>query len=299
MKPLLVTSGEPAGIGPEICLALRGSSIPVVILADANLLLERAKLLGIDIFIREYNPDIEYTPKANYLTVLSVPTKAKSVAGQLDKLNSLYVLEMLQMATELCIGKKFSGLVTAPVHKGIINQVGISFTGHTEFLLEACDVKDVVMMLASDQLRVALVTTHLPLKKVSASITKEKLSSVLTILNNSLKNDFGIMSPNLYVSGLNPHAGEEGYLGSEEIEIISPALEALKSGGLNITGPLAADTMFSESNLKNADAFVAMYHDQGLTVLKYASFGSTVNITLGLPIIRTSVDHGSALDIAG
>jgi len=320
VRPLLVTSGEPAGIGPDLCLALAGSPFPLVVIGDKNLLASRAKQLGLDILLTDYQPGILPTLGAfdnsslesgrrvincqqsiakNQLVVLSIPCVKPVIAGVLEPLNSSYVLEMLTIATERCLKGEFSALITAPVQKSVINQAGIPFTGHTEFLRDQCKVSDVVMMLACEAMKVALVTTHIPLHCVPSAITESSIINVITKLNESLQNDFGIKNPKIYVAGLNPHAGESGYLGTEEIDIITPTLSKLKQNGINVNGPLPADTMFTQKNLKLCDAFVAMYHDQGLSVLKYAGFGKAVNITLGLPIIRTSVDHGTALELAG
>ena len=299
MRPLLVTSGEPAGIGPDLCLALAGSKLPLVVIGDKNLLALRAKQLGLDVLLIDYQSGILPTLAKNQLVVLSIPCVKPVIAGVLDPLNSSYVLEMLIIATQRVLDGEFSALITAPVQKSVINQAGISFTGHTEFLRDQCKTSDVVMMLACEAMKVALVTTHIPLHRVPAEITESLIISVITKLSKSLQNDFGIKNPKIFVAGLNPHAGESGYLGTEEIEIITPALLKLKQNGINVNGPLPADTMFTQKNLKLCDAFVAMYHDQGLPVLKYSGFGEAVNITLGLPIIRTSVDHGTALELAG
>jgi len=299
MKPLLVSSGEPAGIGPEICLALAGHPLPLVVLGDKDLLQTRADQLGIQLMLHEYSPHESLVCGPHHLTVLSIPCATSSLAGQLDVSNASYVMSMLSQAVDRCVTGEFSALVTAPVHKGIINQAGIHFTGHTEFLAERCHTKTVVMMLACAAMRVALVTTHLPLRDVSSAITKEMLTDVLITLHRSLQQDFGIVDPLIYVAGLNPHAGENGYLGREEIDTITPVLVKLRQQTLNIQGPFPADTLFSTQHAAQCDAFVVMYHDQGLPVIKYADFGHAVNVTLGLPIIRTSVDHGTALDLAG
>jgi 4-hydroxythreonine-4-phosphate dehydrogenase len=233
------------------------------------------------------------------LSVLHVDGLATTEAGRLNTANSAYVLETLRVATRGCLDGTFDGMVTAPVHKGVINDAGIEFSGHTEFLQAMCGVERVVMMLATDELRVALVTTHLPLSKVPAAITPERLTQVTRILNQDLKRFFGVPQPRILVAGLNPHAGEGGHLGREELDVIEPTLESLRKEGMNLTGPLPADTLFTPHWLDNADAALAMYHDQGLPVLKFQGFGRAVNITLGLPIVRTSVDHGTALDLAG
>ncbi|CDZ76529.1 4-hydroxythreonine-4-phosphate dehydrogenase [Legionella massiliensis] len=299
MKPLLVSSGEPAGLGPDLCLSLAAHEFPLVILADKELLAQRAKELNQPLTLIDYQPGSPIISAANHLTVLSIPCKAKVITGQLDPLNAGYVIEMLSLATDKCLAGEFSALITAPVNKAVINQAGVTFTGHTEFLAERCKAATVVMMLACETMRVALVTTHLPLRDVADAINPTLICSVIEQLHDSLQQDFAIANPSIYVAGLNPHAGEGGYLGREEIELITPALELLKKKGLDIHGPLPADTLFTPHYLNQADAFVAMYHDQGLPVLKYAGFGAAVNVTLGLPIIRTSVDHGTALELAG
>lgn len=299
MKPLLISSGEPAGVGPDLCLALAAYELPIVILGDKNLFIQRARELDLDLNFVDYQPNKPLKNKTNQLTVLSLACAEKVVSGKLNPANSSYVINMLSLATDKCLTGEFSALVTAPVHKAVINQAGIPFTGHTEFFAERCQVETVVMMLACESMKVALVTTHLPLSKIASSLNTSLIYKVIEQLNSSLQRDFGIKNPQIFVAGLNPHAGESGYLGFEEIEIINPALTNLKNKGINVYGPFPADTMFTGANLKKADAFVAMYHDQGLPVLKYAGFGTAVNITLGLPIIRTSVDHGTALELAG
>lgn len=299
MKPLLLSSGEPAGVGPDLCLALANGSFPVVVLGDKEVLASRAKQLKQLIHFEDYNPREEWIPRAGYLNVLSIPCPNPVVSGVLNPANAPYVLELLNTGARLCSQGEFSGLVTAPVHKANINAAGIPFTGHTEFLSDFYNAHQVVMMLACSEMKVALVTTHLPLNQVAQSITNELVQAVIRQLNQSLIRDFGITKPYLKVAGLNPHAGESGYMGREEIDIITPVLEQLKAEGLLIEGPLPADTMFTKLSSSSCDAYVAMYHDQGLPVLKYAGFGRAVNVTLGLPIIRTSVDHGTALDLAG
>ncbi|MDF1758275.1 MAG: 4-hydroxythreonine-4-phosphate dehydrogenase PdxA [Legionellaceae bacterium] len=299
MKPLLVTSGEPAGIGPDICLTLKDSLLPIVVLADSDLLLARAYQLGIELNIEEYIPGAEVVARPGCLTVWSIPCNKTPIAGKLDVANAEYVLKMLKTAAEQCLSANFSAVITAPIHKGIINQSGISFTGHTEFFANICGARSVVMLLASKLMRVALATTHIPLKDVSQSLTKESLQDTILTVHSSLQKYFGILKPKIIVAGLNPHAGENGYLGREEIDVIAPVISEFRANCMNVIGPLSADTMFSKENLDEADAFIAMYHDQGLPVLKYSSFGTAVNVSLGLPIIRTSVDHGTALDLAG
>lgn len=297
MKPLLVTSGEPAGIGPDLCLSLTATDYPCVVLGCQAVLEARAKQLGLTIVFEPYQTGRAPTKTPNHLTVLSLPCPKAVIPGRLDARNASYVLDMLTLASERCLQGEFSALVTAPVHKAIINQAGIPFTGHTEFFAQHCNVDKVVMMLASPTMKVALVTTHMPLKDVSNAITVSLLSDVIMQLDNSLRRDFLIDNPKIMVSGLNPHAGEGGFLGREEIEVIAPTLALLQKKGINVHGPFPADTMFATN--EPCDAFVAMFHDQGLPVLKYAGFGQAVNVTLGLPIIRTSVDHGTALELAG
>lgn len=299
MKPLLVSSGEPAGIGPELCLALANHPLPIVVLADKSLLQSRAEQVGMKLVIEDYHPGVSPVSAPYHLTVLSFPCMETPIAGQLNPRNVPYVMRLLTEAADRCLAGEFSALITAPVHKAIINQAGVAFTGHTEFFAERCQAKTVVMMLACKAMRVALVTTHLPLKDVALAITPDALTNVLTTLYVTLQRDFGISKPTIYVAGLNPHAGEGGYLGREEIEVIIPVLSKLKQAGMDVQGPFPADTMFTEKNRQACDAFLAMYHDQGLPVIKYADFGHTVNVTLGLSIIRTSVDHGTALDLAG
>ena len=301
MLPLAITAGEPAGIGPDLCiqLAQKGFSEPVVMVCSPSLLLDRAEVLGLPLVIDLWSPGSVATCKPGHLSVYSIPLDGAVDAGVLSAENSNYVLKTLTVAAEGCMKGVFSGMVTAPVHKGVINDAGIAFTGHTEFLQALCGVERVVMMLASEQLRVALVTTHLPLSEVSGAITKPLLRQIINILHHDLTTKFGIAQPKILVAGLNPHAGEGGHMGMEEIDIISPVLDEFRAKGLQLIGPLPADTLFTPRWLADADAVLAMYHDQGLPVLKYQSFGSAVNITLGLPIIRTSVDHGTALDLAG
>ncbi|MBW4934621.1 4-hydroxythreonine-4-phosphate dehydrogenase PdxA [Marinobacter sp. F4206] len=298
---LALTAGEPAGIGPELCLQLAGESreAGIVVVASKALLAARAKMLGLDVSLHDWQPGQSPVTTPGQLSVLETQGCVSTEAGVLDPANSAYVLETLRTAAEGCLRGDFDGMVTAPVHKGVINEAGIAFSGHTEFLQELCGVERVVMMLATEGLRVALVTTHLPLKDVSAAITPERLSQVTRILDADLRTFFGIEHPRILVAGLNPHAGEGGHLGREEIETIEPTLERLRSEGIQLTGPLPADTLFTPHWLDNADAVLAMYHDQGLPVLKFQGFGRAVNITLGLPIVRTSVDHGTALDLAG
>jgi len=298
---LALTAGEPAGIGPELCLQLAAEqrSAGLVVIASKALLEARGRELGLDVTLEDWVPGAAVATMPGILSVLHVDGLATTEAGRLNTANSAYVLETLRVATRGCLDGTFDGMVTAPVHKGVINDAGIEFSGHTEFLQAMCGVERVVMMLATDELRVALVTTHLPLSKVPAAITPERLTQVTRILNQDLKRFFGVPQPRILVAGLNPHAGEGGHLGREELDVIEPTLESLRKEEMNLTGPLPADTLFTPHWLDNADAALAMYHDQGLPVLKFQGFGRAVNITLGLPIVRTSVDHGTALDLAG
>lgn len=298
---LAVTSGEPAGIGPDLCLQLaqRAHEQVLVVLADKALLQQRAALLGLDVQLHDYDPLQTFPLPLGHLRVLHVPLLQPVQAGKLNSANSRHVLDLLSRALQGCQAGEFGGMVTAPVHKGIINDAGIPFTGHTEFLAEQTQTKQVVMMLAGGGLRVALATTHLALREVPDAITPALLESVLRIIQHDLALRFGIASPRILVAGLNPHAGEGGYLGREEIDIMIPVLDRLRAQGMNVSAPLPADTLFTPQRLAQCDCVLAMYHDQGLPVLKHASFGHGVNVTLGLPIIRTSVDHGTALDMAG
>ena len=301
VKRIALTLGEPAGIGADLCikLAQQSQACQLIAIADSDLLVARAKQLALPITIKTYQPDSEPAPQqAGEITVLPIKMAIKPCCGQLDVANSTYVLETISRATQGCISGEFSAMVTAPVHKGIINQAGFSFSGHTEYIADLCGGHP-VMMLATEGLRVALVTTHLPLSEVSQAITPECLTTVLHILHQDLQQRFGLAKPRILVCGLNPHAGEAGYLGREEIEVINPVLAQCRKQGMNLSDALPADTIFTQKYLADADAVLAMYHDQGLPVLKHKGFGQAVNITLGLPIIRTSVDHGTALDLAG
>jgi len=287
---IAVTSGEPAGIGPDICLALATAELParITILGDRDLFAARAAQLNVDMA---------------GLDIRHVPLRAPVLPGRLDPANARYVLDILDAALADCVDGEFAAMVTAPVHKGVINDAGYPFTGHTEYLAEKTNTPRVVMMLAGtgelSGLRVALATTHLPLKDVPAAITADDLTTTIRILNADLVNKFGLPRPRILVAGLNPHAGEGGHLGREEIEIIGPVLDRLRGEGMDLVGPLPADTLFTRRVLAGSDAQLAMYHDQGLAVLKYAAFDEGINITLGLPVLRTSVDHGTALDLAG
>ncbi|MFP5506440.1 MAG: 4-hydroxythreonine-4-phosphate dehydrogenase PdxA [Gammaproteobacteria bacterium] len=299
---LAITPGEPAGIGPDLCvlLARRAHRAELIAVADPRLLSERARQLGIALELVPFDPERPARPQApGRLSVFEVPLRVPVAAGHLDATNAPYVLACLDAAVDGCRAGRFAALVTGPVHKGIINDAGIPFSGHTEYLAERCATPRVVMMLATAGLRVALATTHLPLSAVSAAITREELTMTLRILIGDLRARFGIARPRILVCGLNPHAGEGGHLGREEIEVIAPVLESLRGADAELLGPLPADTLFTPKYLDAADAVLAMYHDQGLPVLKYKGFGRAVNITLGLPIVRTSVDHGTALDLSG
>jgi 4-hydroxythreonine-4-phosphate dehydrogenase len=314
---IALTSGEPAGIGPELCLAIATRELPceLVCLADRTLLAERSKRLGLNIELRDYVPprgaaprsasppgDASRTPQRHEPGTLVVehhPLAVPSTPGHLDTANARYVLDLLDRATDGASAGEFSAVVTAPVHKSVIADSGVPFMGHTEYLAARTHAPLPVMMLASKAMRVALATTHLPLKEVSAAITIDSLCKIATILHNDLEKWWGIANPRIAVCGLNPHAGESGHLGDEEIKVIGPAIELLKERGIRVSGPLPADTAFVPRILADFDAVLAMYHDQGLPVIKHAGFDTAVNITLGLPILRTSVDHGTALDLAG
>ncbi|MCW9023246.1 MAG: 4-hydroxythreonine-4-phosphate dehydrogenase PdxA [Gammaproteobacteria bacterium] len=301
LSPVAITPGEPAGIGPDLVIQLAQQTLPSnpVIIADPGLLQKRADQLGLPLSIQTY---ANYTPEhqPGRLTVLPVELNQPVQCGQLDPRNADYVLETLRQAISGCQSGQFSALVTGPVHKGIINEAGFPFTGHTEFLAQGTNTPHVVMMLTTEGLRVALVTTHLPLHKVSEAITAEVLEKTLRILDHDLGRQLGIEHPRIIVCGLNPHAGEDGHLGHEEIEIIEPVIKKLiETEQFNLLGPLPADTAFTPPRMKEADVILSMYHDQGLPVLKHLGFGRAVNITLGLPFMRTSVDHGTALDLAG
>lgn len=299
---IALTSGEPAGIGLDLCVMLAAEALPasITVIGDTQALSERASQLGRPLHIAPYHAaQTALHTGNNRLTVLHQSSAAPVVAGKLDPRNSPYVLQTLNRAIDGCLHDEFDAIVTAPVHKGVINDAGIAFTGHTEFLAERTGTPQVVMMLVGGGLRVALATTHLPLNAVSTAITAGSLENTLRILHGDLVQRFAIPAPRILVAGLNPHAGEGGYLGREEIEVISPVLETLRAADMRLEGPLPADTLFTPRHLAQADAVLAMYHDQGLPVLKHASFGGGVNVTLGLPLIRTSVDHGTALDLAG
>ena len=300
MLPLYVTSGEPAGIGPDICLSLadRTDERPIVVLADLQMLKDRAKVLQKKIEMIEYKGQIEVLPQGQ-LYVEHVPLNTDVVLGELNPQNAAYVLEQLRRSAAYAMQGKSVGVATAPVQKSVINDAGIHFSGHTEYYQEFAGVERVVMMLATKTLRVALATTHLPLREVADAITATRLQQVIDILLHDLKSKFQIAKPRVLVCGLNPHAGEGGYLGHEEIDVINPVLEQYRAQGEQLSLCLPADTLFTPEHLQHADAVLAMYHDQGLPVLKSQGFGEAINITLGLPFIRTSVDHGTALSLAG
>lgn len=299
LPTIAVTSGEPAGIGPDICLSLAARRPPcrAVVLGDRGLLAARASQLGLQVQLRDFDP--ERAAAAGELEVLHLPLAAPVSAGRLNPANSQYVLALLRRAADGCTDGSFAAMVTAPVHKGVINDAGVPFSGHTEFLAALTSTPRVVMMLVGGGLRVALATTHLALADVAGAITRASLEETLRILHRALQQRFGLAAPRILVAGLNPHAGEGGHLGREEIEVIGPVLERMRHMGMQLDGPLPADTLFTPQVLARADCVLAMFHDQGLPVLKYASFGKGVNVTLGLPIVRTSVDHGTALELAG
>ncbi|MTH45078.1 4-hydroxythreonine-4-phosphate dehydrogenase PdxA [Intestinirhabdus alba] len=302
VRRVVITPGEPAGIGPDliISLAQRDWPLELVVCADAALLADRAALLGLPLTLLPYAAQRSPRPQAaGTLTLLPVALRAPVTPGQLTVANGHYVVDTLARACDGCLQGEFAALITGPVHKGVINDAGIPFTGHTEFLEARSQSKKVVMMLATEELRVALATTHLPLRAVADAVTPALLHEVIGILHHDLRSKFGLADPHILVCGLNPHAGEGGHMGTEEIKTLIPVLDALRARGMRLSGPLPADTLFQPKYLDSADAVLAMYHDQGLPVLKYQGFGRGVNITLGLPFIRTSVDHGTALELAG
>ena len=302
LRRLLITPGEPAGIGPDLVVqcAQQDAAADWRVVADHTLLSARARQLGLPLQIEQVDHRSPPQPqRAGHLRVWHIPMAVTAVAGQLDPANAGYVLETLRCATDACRRGDADAMVTGPVQKSVINDAGVPFTGHTEFLAERCGAPLPVMLLVADGLRVALVTTHLPLREVAGAITPQRLAQTLRILDQDLRRRFAISAPRILVCGLNPHAGEGGHLGHEDAEVIAPTLARLRAEGLHLTGPVPADTAFTPRWLATADAVLAMYHDQGLPTLKYAGFGAAVNVTLGLPIVRTSVDHGTALDLAG
>lgn len=301
-RRIALTAGEPAGVGPDLCVRIAQRALPmeVVAVADPQLLAERARMLGLPLALtnlRAHEPPATQQPGT--LRILPVRLRAAARCGALDTRNAPYVLETLEEACHGCLEGRFDAMVTAPVHKGVINDAGLPFTGHTEFLAELSGAAQPVMLLATPSLRVALATTHVPLRAVSAMLTPTLLERVLRVLARDLEARLGLSRPRIAVCGLNPHAGEGGHLGNEEIEVIEPVLAALRREGLDLQGPVPADTAFTPERLAATDAVLTMYHDQGLPVLKHQGFGEAVNVTLGLPIIRTSVDHGTALELAG
>lgn len=302
IKRIALCTGEPAGIGPDLAILLCAHSFDaeIITLGCPNLLLERANELGKKIALETFNPaQVARKNTHGVIRVLPIKTLKQVTTGKLDTANAPYVLNILDTAIAGIKDGIFSAMVTNPVQKSVLNDAGISFSGHTEYLADQTHTDQVVMMLASDNLRVTLATTHLPLREVADNINEQSLTRTIKIIDAALKKYFGVSQPHILVAGLNPHAGEGGHLGKEEIEIIEPCINKLKEQGFNLTGPLPADTLFTDKYLEDADAVLAMYHDQGLPVLKYQGFGKSCNITLGLPIIRTSVDHGTALDLAG
>ena len=300
---LAITSGEPAGIGPDLCVQLSRRQIDaqLIVLGDTRLMQQRAQQLNITLEINTVNALDANVPvqSPGILNVYPVELGSPAIAGELNPTNARYVLAMLDLAAAACLQGDCQAMVTGPVHKGVINDAGIPFTGHTEYLAQLSGATLPVMLLETEGLRVALATTHLPLRDVTQAITSSRLTQVIEILHHDLVRKYGISEPVIMVCGLNPHAGERGHLGDEEQRVIEPVLQALNATGMHLIGPLPADTIFSPANLQRADAFLAMYHDQGLPVLKYKGFGRAINVTLGLPLIRTSVDHGTALDLAG
>jgi 4-hydroxythreonine-4-phosphate dehydrogenase len=301
VRRLVLTSGEPAGIGPDLCLAIAGQDWPcgLVIAGDPAMLDARARTLGLTVTLEAYDPDRQARAhRAGRLQVLARRLGAPVTPGRLDPGNAGYVLALLDAAADGCVSGEFAAMVTAPVHKGVINDAGIPFSGHTEYLAARLGCRRPVMLLVADHLRVALATTHLPLKEVPGALDLDMLVETLTVLHQGLKTRFGLAEPRILVCGLNPHAGESGHLGREEIDVIAPAIAAARARGIDARGPLPADTAFTPASIASGDAVLAMFHDQGLPVLKHAGFGRGVNVTLGLPIVRTSVDHGTALELA-
>lgn len=302
MARLIVSTGEPAGIGPDIMLAAARQSYnaDIITVGDPALFHARAKQLDLPIRIQETDlqSSHDFTEK-DILRIIPVDLATTSQAGKLDSKNANYVLQVLDVCIDACMQDSVDAMVTGPIQKSVLNTAYPNFSGHTEYLAEKTQAALPVMMLATEGLRVALVTTHVPLVKIPALITRDRVESIIRILHRDLKNQFGLSNPKILIAGLNPHAGEDGHLGSEEQEIIEPIITQLINEGMNLRGPLPADTLFTEKYLSDADAVLAMYHDQGLPVLKYKGFGNAINITLGLPIVRTSVDHGTALDLAG
>lgn len=306
VKKIALTAGEPAGIGPDIIAQFATSTSPHqrIVFTDPELLFSRAKNIGIDLILNEFDSaKAAYPQQANELDYVAIPLSDTVIAGTLDSANANHVLNSIKTATEYCLAGKTDALVTGPIQKSIINDSGLHvhghFSGHTEYLAELANTQQVVMMLTSENLRVALATTHLPLRDVHLHITQESLTKTLQILHHDMVQRYGITQPRIAVCGLNPHAGEAGHLGDEEINIIEPVIESLCKQGMHLTGPWSADTLFTPNRLSEYDVVLSMYHDQGLPVLKHQGFGNAINVTLGLPFIRTSVDHGTALSLAG
>ena len=302
LPTIFVTSGEPAGIGPDVCATLASHDFPaqLIVLCDPDVLSQRVNDLGLNLKLRALDDPIEaQRHMKGVLQILPIRTNCPVDSGNLNPQNAPYVLRQLEIAVELCSGNKTAAIVTAPIQKSTIIEAGIPFTGHTEWLAKRTNSARPVMMLVSDSLRVALATTHMPLEKVAESVTQDLLEEIITVLHYDLKSKFGVESPRIMVLGLNPHAGESGTLGKQELEVIEPVLTSLSKRGFDLVGPIPADTAFRADLLQKSDAVLAMYHDQGLPVIKALSFGKVVNVTLGLPIIRTSVDHGTALELAG
>ncbi|MCG8433757.1 MAG: 4-hydroxythreonine-4-phosphate dehydrogenase PdxA [Gammaproteobacteria bacterium] len=298
---IALTAGEPAGIGPDLCLQLAaaGKLENTIVIGDPALFEQRARILGLNIQINNADIDTEIRIRTEALNVLPVKSAKPVTPGKPDTANAEYVLDSIRTAVDACLAGRFSAVVTAPVNKSVINDAGFDFSGHTEFIARRCNTATPVMMLTAGELRVALATTHLPLSEVPAAITPERIETVLSVLAADLRKWFAVENPHILVCGLNPHAGENGHLGREETDIIEPALQRLNRKGIRLTGPIPADTAFTPERLNSIDAVLAMYHDQGLPVLKHSGFGNAVNVTLGLPIIRTSVDHGTAFELAG
>lgn len=299
---IVITPGEPAGIGPDIViqLAQQAHAAELIVIADSDLLTTRAKRLQLPLALEPFDPAKPAAPhRPGTLKIIPISLATACLPGKLDTQNAAYVIRSLELATDLCLRQEADALVTGPVQKSIINEAGIPFTGHTEFLAQRCGVKEVIMLFVTEQIKVALVTTHLPLSAVPSAITTEKVVAIGRLLQRELQQRFSLAAPKILICGLNPHAGENGLLGREEIDVIEPAVHQLQAEQINVLGPLPADTIFTEKYLQTADVILAMYHDQALPVVKYLGFGHAVNVTLGLPIIRTSVDHGTALDAAG
>ena len=299
---IMISPGEPAGVGPDITIKIAQYPWPaeLVVVADPELLISRAKQLNLPLTLVPIDANETIAPhQPGILKILPIALNAPCEAGKINSDNSAYVIHCLELATDECLKNRAHGLVTGPVHKAAINQANIDFTGHTEFLAKRCNAPHVIMLFVTDKMKVALATTHIPLSQVASAITTKGLTTTLRLFASELEKKFHITHPKILVCGLNPHAGESGLLGREEIDIIEPALAQLRAENINVVGPLPADTIFTEKYLEIADAIFSMYHDQALPVVKFQGFSNAVNITLGLPIIRTSVDHGTALDIAG